>query len=171
MGHEQRAWRCAVRGPVWCVGRSLHLYTSPALAMRPPRRSGTLGISLALVGSRMTGSARAAWQRRWWWWCVLPQAAHVQQRSHNTGWVLEATRGGPGSVVRSERGRGLLGSLQRGITKVLEKCSYVHDEGSGTTSQDCSNFAGTRGLRKEAALRVLTQNVLSRRVRLISRFW
>ena len=46
----------------------------------------------------------------------------------------------------------------------------MHDEGPGTTSQDCSNVAGTRGLRKEAALRVLTQNVLSRRVRLISRF-
>ena len=60
--------------------------------------------------------------------------------------------------------------MQRGITKVLEKCSHVHDEGPGTTSQDCSNVAGTRGLRKEAALRVLTQNVLSRRVRLISRF-
>ena len=126
--HPTRVWvtsnaRGGVQSEAQCGawGRSLHLYTSPALAMRPPRRSGTLGISLALVGSRMTGSARAAWQRRWWWWCVLPQAAHVQQRSHNTGWVLEATRGGPGSVVRSERGRGLLGSLQRGITKVLEK--------------------------------------------------
>ena len=46
----------------------------------------------------------------------------------------------------------------------------MHDEGSGTTSQDSSNVAGTRGLRKEAALRVLTRNVLSRRVWLISRF-
>ena len=58
------------------------------------------------VGSRMTGSARAAWQRPWWW-CVLPQAAHVQQRSHNTGWVLGATRSGPGSVVpRRDQGAG-----------------------------------------------------------------
>ena len=86
------------------------------------------------VGSRMTGSARAAWQRRWWWWCVLPQAAHVQQRSHNTGWVLEATRGGPGSVVRSGRlvpaARGICG-VETGRAAILAHLRRVCGCGRG----------------------------------------
>ena len=135
-GCASRATRVAVCSPRPSVVRGsqlapIHVAGTRDAALSPVGHTGHFPGS---VGSRMTGSARAAWQRRWWWWCVLPQAAHVQQRSHNTGWVLEATRGGPGSVVRSGRlvpaARGICG-VETGRAAILAHLRRVCGCGRG----------------------------------------